>query len=152
MGIGSPAEMPQELLLLFLFSPFKAKQTKKLALSSPGKIHWQSWCIQTHQNDAFLSCSKIYRVSTERDCNRGTKCGNVLCFPKWLCFSVPGDPVVVPSGTRGPGAWDRGSQLSGSHGLQLTEPLQVTFFVLACLISARAQGTAHVSTGTYAVL
>lgn len=82
----------------------KAKQTKTYVEFS--KKETLANLVQTYQNDAFLSCSKIYRVPAERDCDRGTKCGNVLCFPKRLCFSVPGDPVVVPSGTRGPGAWD----------------------------------------------
>lgn len=55
------------------------------------------------QKGAFLFCSKIYRVSTERDGNRGAECGDVLRFPERLLLGVPGDPVVVPAGAGGPG-------------------------------------------------
>ena len=63
---------------------------------------------------AFLFCSKIYRVSAECDSNRGAECGDVLRFPERLGLGEPGDPVVVPAGAGGPGAWGRCGRGTGS--------------------------------------
>ena len=67
------------------------------------------------QKGAFVFCSKIYRVSAECDSNRGAECGDVLRFPERLCLGVPGDPVVVPAGAGGPGAWGRCGRGTGSR-------------------------------------
>lgn len=87
----------------------KKKKCRQLSREDTERVVW------IFQQDSFLFCSKIYRVPAERDGDRRAECGDVLRFPERLRLSVPGDPVVVPAGARGPGARGRGGRCSGSR-------------------------------------
>lgn len=85
-----------------------------------GRVVW------VPEKGAFLSYSKIYRVSAERDGDRGAECGDVVRLPERLRLGVPGDPVVVPAGARGPGARRRGGRGAGSGAASPARPLSLS--------------------------
>lgn len=105
-GWGEPLGYHRGFLVFFFFL-----KTQENVVSSQEMLS-RVECI--FQKGVFLFFSKIYRVSAECDSNGGAECGDVLRFPERLCLGVPGDPVVVPAGAGGPGAWGRCGRGTGS--------------------------------------
>lgn len=93
----------------------RERERRKKATQKAENKQWVGNRRSQHVMNLF--CSKIHWVSPKCHGHWRAERGDVLCFPKWLRFGVPRNPVVVSAGGWGPRGRSRGDRHSGNDPL-----------------------------------